>query len=85
MEVQPTKPNAIAFLSQQLGRPVSEPAFRRWRAAIGIAPKAHYSRIDLWRLWFVGDYLASDRNLDRAVMALNHKLLEILETQTNGL
>lgn len=85
MEVEPTKPNAIAFLSQQLGRPVSEPAFRRWRSAIGIKPKSHYSRLDLWRLWFVGDYLGGDRNLDRAVAAMNRKLLELMEIQTNEL
>lgn len=84
MEVETTKQQTIELLSAQLGKPISEPAFRCWRTAIGIGPKARYTRFDVFRLHFVGDYLNCDRNLRRAIASLKRTLAEMKEKKTDG-
>lgn len=77
MEVQLTKQQAIQLISSQVNRPVSERSFRRWKEALGIETARYYNKFDMFRIWFIADYLQQDRNMNRALTALRLKIQQM--------
>ena len=70
MEVQLTKQQAIEAIAYNIGKPVSERSFRRWRDALGIKTTRYYSKFDMFRMSFIASYLKDDRNMQRALISL---------------
>ncbi|PWW83303.1 hypothetical protein [Prosthecochloris sp. SCSIO W1103] len=74
-----TKKQIMLVLEDLLNKYISDTTFRRWKNAVGIQTKARYTQFDLFRLWFIGDYMNDDRSLNRATNALERKLHKLKE------